>query len=30
MLQGKRDAETISTMGIVEDVGIIPQPAAGK
>ncbi|KAF4385077.1 hypothetical protein G4B88_029119 [Cannabis sativa] len=27
MLQGKRDEETVSTMGIVEDVRIIPQPA---
>ncbi|XP_023532612.1 outer envelope protein 80, chloroplastic [Cucurbita pepo subsp. pepo] len=28
MLQGKRDAETVLTMGIMEDVSIIPQPAA--
>lgn len=28
-LQGKRDVETILTMGIMEDVTIIPQPAAG-
>lgn len=27
MLQGKRDVETILTMGIMEDVSIIPQPA---
>ncbi|KAG6523056.1 hypothetical protein ZIOFF_020215 [Zingiber officinale] len=27
-LQGKRDVETILTMGIMEDVTIIPQPAA--
>ncbi|XP_039125042.1 outer envelope protein 80, chloroplastic [Dioscorea cayenensis subsp. rotundata] len=27
MLQGKRDVETILTMGIMEDVTIIPQPA---
>lgn len=30
MLQGKRDAETVLTMGIMEDVSIIPQPASGK
>lgn len=29
MLQGKRDAETVLTMGIMGDVSIIPQPAAG-
>ncbi|RYR42652.1 hypothetical protein Ahy_A08g039108 isoform C [Arachis hypogaea] len=29
MLQGKRDVETVLTMGIMEDVSIIPQPAAG-
>ncbi|XP_022148761.1 outer envelope protein 80, chloroplastic [Momordica charantia] len=28
MLQGKRDAETVLTMGIMGDVSIIPQPAA--
>lgn len=27
MLQGKRDADTLLTMGIMEDVSIIPQPA---
>ncbi|XP_068641814.1 outer envelope protein 80, chloroplastic isoform X2 [Aristolochia californica] len=27
LLQGKRDVETILTMGIMEDVSIIPQPA---
>ncbi|KAJ6809379.1 outer envelope protein 80, chloroplastic [Iris pallida] len=27
LLQGKRDVETILTMGIMEDVTIIPQPA---
>ncbi|KAE9588151.1 putative bacterial surface antigen (D15) [Lupinus albus] len=27
MLQGKRDVESVLTMGIVEDVSIIPQPA---
>ncbi|XP_010257285.1 PREDICTED: outer envelope protein 80, chloroplastic-like isoform X1 [Nelumbo nucifera] len=27
LLQGKRDAETVLTMGIMEDVSIIPQPA---
>ncbi|MQL94287.1 hypothetical protein Taro_026945 [Colocasia esculenta] len=27
LLQGKRDAETILTMGIMEDCSIIPQPA---
>ncbi|XP_038698414.1 outer envelope protein 80, chloroplastic-like [Tripterygium wilfordii] len=27
MLQGKRDVDTILTMGIMEDVSIIPQPA---
>ncbi|GAY47174.1 hypothetical protein CUMW_102650 [Citrus unshiu] len=27
MLQGKRDVETVLTMGIMEDVSIIPQPA---
>ncbi|KAI3407971.1 POTRA domain-containing protein [Psidium guajava] len=26
MLQGKRDVETVLTMGIMEDVSIIPQP----
>ncbi|XP_077214601.1 outer envelope protein of 80 kDa [Tasmannia lanceolata] len=26
LLQGKRDVETVLTMGIMEDVGIIPQP----
>ncbi|XP_022754261.1 outer envelope protein 80, chloroplastic-like isoform X1 [Durio zibethinus] len=32
MLQGKRDVDTVSTMGIMADVSIIPQPAgdAGK
>lgn len=30
MLQGKRDVETVLTMGIMEDVSIIPQPAGGK
>ncbi|OMO78082.1 Bacterial surface antigen (D15) [Corchorus olitorius] len=28
MLQGKRDVDTVSTMGLMEDVSIIPQPAA--
>ncbi|KAH7836831.1 hypothetical protein Vadar_006191 [Vaccinium darrowii] len=27
MLQGKRDVDTVLTMGIMEDVSIIPQPA---
>uniref|UniRef100_A0A5B7AWA5 POTRA domain-containing protein n=1 Tax=Davidia involucrata TaxID=16924 RepID=A0A5B7AWA5_DAVIN len=27
MLQGKRDVETLLTMGIMEDVSIVPQPA---
>ncbi|KAL4292464.1 hypothetical protein HN51_042791 [Arachis hypogaea] len=27
VLQGKRDVETVLTMGIMEDVSIIPQPA---
>ncbi|RZB84299.1 Outer envelope protein 80, chloroplastic isoform B [Glycine soja] len=27
MLEGKRDVETVLTMGIMEDVSIIPQPA---
>ncbi|KAF8396130.1 hypothetical protein HHK36_017742 [Tetracentron sinense] len=27
LLQGKRDVETVLTMGIMEDVSIIPQPA---
>lgn len=27
MHQGKRDVETVLTMGIMEDVSIIPQPA---
>ncbi|XP_019260518.1 PREDICTED: outer envelope protein 80, chloroplastic-like [Nicotiana attenuata] len=27
MLQGKRDVDTVLAMGIMEDVGIIPQPA---
>ncbi|GAV85893.1 Bac_surface_Ag domain-containing protein/Surf_Ag_VNR domain-containing protein [Cephalotus follicularis] len=27
MLQGKRDVDTVSTMGIMEDVSITPQPA---
>ncbi|XP_019436037.1 PREDICTED: outer envelope protein 80, chloroplastic-like isoform X2 [Lupinus angustifolius] len=27
MLQGKRDVETVLTMGIMEDVSIIAQPA---
>ncbi|KAH9789726.1 Outer envelope protein 80 [Citrus sinensis] len=30
MLQGKRDVETVLTMGIMEDVSIIPQPAGGS
>lgn len=30
MLQGKRDVDTVLTMGIMEDVIIIPQPAGGK
>lgn len=30
MLQGKRDVETVLTMGIMEDVSIIPQPVGGK
>lgn len=30
MLQGKRDVETVLTMGLMEDVSIIPQPAGGK
>lgn len=30
MLQGKRDVETVLTMGIMEDVSIIPQPAGSK
>ena len=30
MLQGKRDVETVLTMGIMEDVNIIPQPAGDK
>ncbi|KAJ7947540.1 outer envelope protein 80, chloroplastic [Quillaja saponaria] len=31
MLQGKRDVDTVLTMGIMEDASIIPQPAdAGK
>lgn len=29
MLQGKRDVEMVLTMGIMEDVSIIPQPAGG-
>ncbi|KAJ4827882.1 Outer envelope protein 80, chloroplastic [Turnera subulata] len=28
MLQGKRDVDTVLTMGIMEDVSFIPQPAA--
>ncbi|CAI9106538.1 OLC1v1005720C1 [Oldenlandia corymbosa var. corymbosa] len=28
MLQGKRDVDTLLTMGIMEDVSIVPQPAA--
>jgi outer membrane protein insertion porin family len=30
MLQGKRDVDTVLTMGIMEDVSFIPQPAEGK
>lgn len=30
MLQGKRDVDTLLTMGIMEDVSIIPQPVGGK
>lgn len=30
MLQGKRDVETVLTMGIMEDVSIIPQPVGGE
>lgn len=30
MLQGKRDVETVLTMGIMEDVSIIPQPAGDE
>lgn len=29
LLQGRRDVETILTMGIMEDVTIIPQPSSG-
>lgn len=30
MLQGKRDVDTVSTMGLMADVSIIPQPAGGE
>eukprot|EP00256_Glycine_max_P056023 XP_014623450.1 outer envelope protein 80, chloroplastic isoform X1 [Glycine max] len=30
MLEGKRDVETVLTMGIMEDVSIIPQPAGNN
>lgn len=30
MLQGKRDADTVLAMGIMEDVSSIPQPAGGE
>jgi outer membrane protein insertion porin family len=30
MLQGKRDVDTVLTMGIMEDVSFIPQPAGGE
>lgn len=30
MLQGKRDVDTVLTMGIMEDVSIVPQPAGGN
>jgi outer membrane protein insertion porin family len=30
MLQGKRDEETVSTMGIMENVSIIGQHAGGE
>lgn len=29
MQQGRRDVETVFTMGIMEDVNLIPQPAGG-
>lgn len=28
--QGRRDVETVFTMGIMEDVNLVPQPAAGQ
>ena len=28
--QGRRDVETVFTMGIMEDVNLVPQPAGGK
>lgn len=30
LIQGKRDAETVLTMGIMEDVSIIHQSVGGK
>lgn len=30
MVQGKRDAEAVLAMGIVDDVSVLPQPAGGK
>lgn len=30
ILQAKRDVDTVLTMGIMEDVSIIPQPAGGE
>ena len=30
LLQAKRDVDTVLTMGIMEDVSIIPQPAGGE
>jgi outer membrane protein insertion porin family len=28
--QGRRDVETVFTMGIMEDVNLVPQPAGGR
>jgi len=28
--EGRRDVETVFTMGIMEDVNLVPQPAGGK
>jgi outer membrane protein insertion porin family len=28
--QGRRDVETVFTMGIMEDVNLVPQPAGGE
>ena len=30
LANGRRDVETVYTMGIMEDVNLVPQPAGGE